>query len=63
MHAGRLVRAGALGLALAARHARPAIRRRPGIRQDDKLAVLPGVQRMTSTQVMKRIAHGRPLSA
>jgi DNA-binding Lrp family transcriptional regulator len=28
--------------------------------QDDKLAVLPGVQRMTSTLVMKRIAHDRP---
>ena len=31
--------------------------------QDDRLAVLPGVQRMTSTLVMKRIAHDRPLPA
>jgi len=31
--------------------------------QGDKLAVLPGVQRMTSTLVMKRIAHDRPLPA
>jgi len=31
--------------------------------QDDKLAVLPGVQRMTSTLVMKRIVHDRPLPA
>jgi len=31
--------------------------------QDDKLSVLPGVQRMTSTLVMKRIADNRPLPA
>jgi DNA-binding Lrp family transcriptional regulator len=31
--------------------------------QDDRLAVLPGVQRMTSTLVMKRIVHDRPLPA
>jgi len=29
--------------------------------QDDKLTALPGVQRMTSTLVMKRIVHDRPL--
>jgi DNA-binding Lrp family transcriptional regulator len=29
--------------------------------EDDHLAVLPGVQRITSTLVMKRIAHNRPL--
>jgi len=28
-----------------------------------QLSVLPGVQRMTSTLVMKRIAHDRPLPA
>jgi DNA-binding Lrp family transcriptional regulator len=31
--------------------------------QDDKLTSLPGVQRMTSTLVMKRIVHDRPLPA
>lgn len=31
--------------------------------QDDKLTALPGVQRMTSTLVMKRIVHDRPLPA
>ena len=31
--------------------------------QDEKLAALPGVQRMTSTLVMKRIVHDRPLPA
>jgi DNA-binding Lrp family transcriptional regulator len=31
--------------------------------QDEKLLALPGVQRMTSTLVMKRIVHGRPLPA
>ena len=31
--------------------------------QDDRLSVLPGVQRMTSTLVMKRIVHDRPLPA
>jgi DNA-binding Lrp family transcriptional regulator len=31
--------------------------------QDDKLSVLPGVQRMTSALVMKRIADNRPLPA
>jgi DNA-binding Lrp family transcriptional regulator len=31
--------------------------------QDDRLTVLPGLQRMTSTLVMKRIAHDRPLPA
>jgi DNA-binding Lrp family transcriptional regulator len=30
---------------------------------DDRLSVLPSVQRMTSTLVMKRIAHDRPLPA
>jgi DNA-binding Lrp family transcriptional regulator len=29
--------------------------------EDDHLAALPGVQRITSTLVMKRIAHDRPL--
>jgi hypothetical protein len=31
--------------------------------QDDRLSVLPGVQRMTSTLVIKRIADDRPLPA
>jgi DNA-binding Lrp family transcriptional regulator len=31
--------------------------------EDDKLATLPGVQRLTSTLVMKRIVHDRPLPA
>jgi DNA-binding Lrp family transcriptional regulator len=31
--------------------------------QDEKLAALPGVQRMTSTLVMKRVVHDRPLPA
>jgi DNA-binding Lrp family transcriptional regulator len=31
--------------------------------QDEKLSVLPGVQRMTSTLVMKRVVHDRPLPA
>jgi DNA-binding Lrp family transcriptional regulator len=31
--------------------------------QDDQLTSLPGVQRMTSTLVMKRIVHDRPLPA
>jgi DNA-binding Lrp family transcriptional regulator len=31
--------------------------------EDDKLAALPGVQRLTSTLVMKRIVHDRPLPA
>jgi DNA-binding Lrp family transcriptional regulator len=31
--------------------------------QDDRLTALPGVQRMTSTLVMKRIVHERPLPA
>ena len=31
--------------------------------QDEKLLALPGVQRMTSTLVMKRIVHDRPLPA
>jgi DNA-binding Lrp family transcriptional regulator len=31
--------------------------------QDEKLAALPGVQRMTSTLVMKRVADNRPLPA
>ena len=31
--------------------------------QDDPLTALPGVQRMTSTLVMKRIVHERPLPA
>ena len=31
--------------------------------QDEKLSVLPGVLRMTSTLVMKRIVHSRPLPA
>jgi len=31
--------------------------------QDDRLSVLPGVLRMTSTLVMKRIVHSRPLPA
>lgn len=29
--------------------------------EDDSLSALPGVQRLTSTLVMKRIVHGRPL--
>jgi DNA-binding Lrp family transcriptional regulator len=29
--------------------------------QDERLSVLPGVQRMTSTLVMKRVVHDRPL--
>jgi DNA-binding Lrp family transcriptional regulator len=31
--------------------------------QDEKLTALPGVQRMTSTLVMKRVVHDRPLPA
>jgi DNA-binding Lrp family transcriptional regulator len=31
--------------------------------QDEKLAALPGIQRMTSTLVMKRVVHDRPLPA
>jgi DNA-binding Lrp family transcriptional regulator len=31
--------------------------------QDEKLTSLPGVQRMTSTLVMKRVVHDRPLPA
>lgn len=31
--------------------------------EDDNLATLPGVQRLTSTLVMKRIVHDRPLPA
>jgi DNA-binding Lrp family transcriptional regulator len=31
--------------------------------QDERLTALPGVQRMTSTLVMKRIVHERPLPA
>jgi DNA-binding Lrp family transcriptional regulator len=31
--------------------------------QDERLSVLPGVLRMTSTLVMKRIVHSRPLPA
>jgi DNA-binding Lrp family transcriptional regulator len=31
--------------------------------QDERLTALPGVQRMTSTLVMKRIVHDRPLPA
>ncbi|HTS99709.1 MAG TPA: Lrp/AsnC family transcriptional regulator [Streptosporangiaceae bacterium] len=31
--------------------------------QDENLSALPGVQRMTSTLVMKRIVHDRPLPA
>lgn len=31
--------------------------------EDDKLAALPGVQRLTSTLVMKRIVQDRPLPA
>lgn len=31
--------------------------------QDEKLSALPGVQRMTSTLVMKRVVHDRPLPA
>jgi DNA-binding Lrp family transcriptional regulator len=31
--------------------------------QDEKLSALPGVQRMTSTLVMKRIVNDRPLPA
>jgi DNA-binding Lrp family transcriptional regulator len=31
--------------------------------EDDKLATLPEVQRLTSTLVMKRIVHDRPLPA
>lgn len=31
--------------------------------QDEKLSVLPGIQRMTSTLVMKRIVNHRPLPA
>jgi DNA-binding Lrp family transcriptional regulator len=31
--------------------------------QDERLTALPGVQRMTSTLVMKRVVHDRPLPA
>jgi DNA-binding Lrp family transcriptional regulator len=31
--------------------------------QDERLSALPGVQRMTSTLVMKRIVQDRPLPA
>jgi len=31
--------------------------------QDEKLSVLPGVQRMTSTLVMKKVVNDRPLPA
>ena len=31
--------------------------------QDEKLTALPGIQRMTSTLVMKRVVHDRPLPA
>ena len=31
--------------------------------QDEKLTALPGVQRMTSTLVMKRVVPARPLPA
>jgi DNA-binding Lrp family transcriptional regulator len=31
--------------------------------QDDRLTALPGLLRMTSTLVMKRIVHDRPLPA
>jgi DNA-binding Lrp family transcriptional regulator len=31
--------------------------------EDDELATLPGVQRLTSTLVMKRVVHDRPLPA
>ena len=31
--------------------------------QDEKLSALPGIQRMTSTLVMKRVVHDRPLPA
>jgi DNA-binding Lrp family transcriptional regulator len=31
--------------------------------QDEKLSALPGVQRMTSTLVMKQVVHDRPLPA
>jgi DNA-binding Lrp family transcriptional regulator len=31
--------------------------------QDERLSALPGVQRMTSTLVMKRVVHDRPLPA
>ena len=31
--------------------------------QDEKLAALPGILRMTSTLVMKRVVHDRPLPA
>jgi DNA-binding Lrp family transcriptional regulator len=31
--------------------------------QDERLTALPGIQRMTSTLVMKRIVHDRPLPA
>lgn len=30
---------------------------------DDELAALPGVQRLSSTLVMKQVVHGRPLPA
>jgi len=30
---------------------------------DDKLATLPGVQRLSSTLVMKQVVHDRPLPA
>jgi len=30
--------------------------------EDEKLAALPGVQRMNSTLVMKQVVNGRPLS-
>jgi hypothetical protein len=32
-------------------------------RRDDRLSALPGVQRMTSTLVMKRVVPDRPLPA
>jgi DNA-binding Lrp family transcriptional regulator len=31
--------------------------------QDEKLTALPGIARMSSTLVMKRVVHGRPLPA
>jgi DNA-binding Lrp family transcriptional regulator len=31
--------------------------------QDERLTALPGIQRMTSTLVMKRVVHDRPLPA
>ena len=31
--------------------------------QDDRLTALPGILRMTSTLVLKRIVHDRPLPA